>query len=190
MALILVDTGKLLQQGFAPKLIKKIKDLCSIKQKKQRSLITAERAEELLNTNVTALSKLTSAGVFPVRKGDRSTKVYYAEEILLCLWRVLHEEDLDNNIKRQKELKLKIENKAALGEYVKKDIAEDRVVSLLKALTRMYNYVVKSSAPLVAGCPTAKEAEKILHRQFKDIFDLIEDQQKRVEWKDEKTLKD
>lgn len=189
MALFLVDSEKMQRAGFDPKKIKMVREKFSAEADQQEYYISAEHVQKLLGINEAMANQLIRTDKLPPKQGPRTSKFYDVREIIKCYYKSLHEEDLDKKIKRQKELKLRIENNASLGEFVRKDVAEDRVVVLLQALQRMITYTIKTSASLVCACPSARAAEKILNNNFGDCYKMLEQQVSHVEWSEEKSAK-
>ena len=191
MAIITVDTNKLLRNKIAPAQIKIIKDDCIADDKAKednRYFISDIDVQKILKVNNFNLANATKKGLFPVKRGQSGYKGYDIREILKYLWDSMHGTNIDLRIKKQKEIELTLRNKVALGEFVKKETAQDRTVSLINVIKKMFFYVIKASSAMLVGCSSARVAEKIISEQFKEIFNVLENEAKKVEWKSEKEV--
>lgn len=191
MPVLIIDTDKMLDVGFKKADINKIYDCKANRDLTEKAwyFAPAKVIEQILKTSNSNLSVLSKQGRFPGKEkiNYKTSAGYDMRKCIKMLWDLASGENIDLDIKRQKHRKLMLENKAVAGEYVSKNTAEERVIRLLKAVQRMFQYVIKTSAPMVIGCPKSKEAENILRDQFQDIFDTLERECNKIEWKDEKS---
>ena len=190
MPVILIELNRLSSLGLAPHHIKKVKQAqASAAEVKEHSYhLPVGEVEQILNVTQINLATESKRGLFPTREGSGLNKYYDIRKIVRCFWDAIHSVGIDMEIKKEKHRKLVLENKATLGGYIDRETAEDRTVTLLRAITRMFIHNVKMASPMLTACPTPREAEKILMDQFKDIFNTLERESKRIEWSDEKNI--
>jgi hypothetical protein len=151
--------------------------------------IKALELETAVNASPRHLADLSTRGRFPPRRGPSQNKGYDLLEVLKYYWENIHGHDVDLEIKKQKQLKLEIENKARMGEFIKRQEVEDRNVMLLKAVKRMFLYTIKNASTMMVGCPHAREAEKILSDRFKEIFKMLDEESEKLNWSKDKSIK-
>ena len=194
MSVILIDTDKLVKQGgYANQDIKIIRDNCQATGEQidnAKFFIPAARVESILRTSNMHLAQMTKKGLFPGRIGTAGYKGYDGREILKFLWESIHGYNVDLRIKKQREIQLQIQNRAALSKYVSREIAEERHRTLLAALQRMFQYIIKTAAPMMVGVSSPRMAEGVLRERFKDIFGVLENESQKIEWKDEQGVDD
>ena len=188
--IIIVDTEKLRREGYKTTEVKNIRTRCAATGKAAEELryhLPAKVVEKMLRTSTMNLSNASKKNLFPSRQGGQTNRYYDVREIIGFLWESINGYDVDLRIKKQKEIKLTIENEKARGELIDAATAEERSVMFLNGVKRMFTYIVKTSAALLVGCNSPRIAEKILFEQYKDIFKMLEDRGQRIEWDNEKT---
>lgn len=188
MAILIIDSDLMRTAGFNSQQIAKIRK-CQADSKdveKDSVFFPIGKVQELLGITSYQLVSLAKSNRFPTRIKKHGRYGYDGYKILEYYWKAINDFDIETEIKKEKHLKLVIENKKKMGALIEKEAAEDRSVTLLKALGRMFLYTVKMSAPLLVGCPSNREAEKIMNDRFKEMFDILNSECKKTEWADEK----
>lgn len=180
--IITIDTDNLKKLKIGPRIIKKIIDAGQVPPDDTCEKIPPRFVEKTLNTTRNRLMSMSRLGKFPAREGDKNFKYYRLSKILVAYWTILFGSDVDNDIKEQKRLKLEIENKRRTRELIDRREAEDRTVSLLRTMKRMFIYIAKTAAPVLLSCTNARQAEQIIMDRYKDMFAIIEQECNKKEW--------
>jgi len=153
-------------------------------------IIYSSELLNILQTTQRELTSFTKKGIFPNKKGrtERNESYYDIIEIIKCLWKsnIQNVEAIDELIKKEKLRGLEIKNNNEAGFYLEKEKCAERTETLLRAIMNMFYYAIKKSSPMLAGCRSAADAEKIQLLNYESVFKTLEEESKELEWKDEK----
>lgn len=183
----IVDSVKAEQAGISPRIIKQLKDHCKPAPAiaaEMRYLWPDKELLEILEVSQHMITKSSRAGTFPNKEGAKGQKHYDMRKVVRSLWQVAVDtsEDTEQKIKEERLKAVIRENEYESGQLVEKSLVQGRIVAILKAVINMFRYQIKTTAPLMVGCRTAGDAEKIMRMHWNNIIKVLKEHVTDKDW--------